>query len=362
MEKFVVVLAGGKGERFWPASRVNRPKQFLKLMSDKTMLRATIERTRPIVPIERTLIVANSHLVELMKETHPEIPEQNYIIEPQGKNTAPAICLAAANIVAKYGDGIMFVLASDHYIDPPQMFRDGLDVAKEVILKDDKLVLMGIQPTRAETGYGYIHVDEKIAEYDGIKCFGVKSFKEKPSRVKAQEFYFAGDYLWNSGNFMFRAGKILEEAEKYLPECANSMREYIENYGKPQANDILEKAFENITAVSIDVAILEKSEDVAVLWGAFRWDDVGSWGALERILHKDKFNNVISGKSDNLLLDTYETTIYSDNDSLVVAFGVTDLVIVNMGDVVLVMNKTRISEMRDLVKKIKENPDWKKYL
>ena len=362
MDEFVIVLAGGKGERFWPASRVNRPKQFLKLVSDRTMLQETIERTRPIVPLERTFIVANSHLVELMKQTHPEIPEQNYIVEPLGKNTAPAICLAAANIVAKYGDGIMFVLASDHYIDPPDMFRDGLKTAREVILSDDKLVLMGIQPTRAETAYGYIRVDDKIAEYDGIKCFSVKSFKEKPSRVKAQEFYLAGDYLWNSGNFMFRAGKILDEARKYLPDFAEYMQKYIDNFDKPEASSILREAFENVAAVSIDVAILEKSEDVAVLWGAFRWDDVGSWGAMERILHKDKFNNVIAGKSDHLLLDTYETTVYSDTDSLVVAFGVTDLVIVNMGDVVLVMNKTRIPQMRDLVKKIKDNPDWKKYL
>ena len=145
-------------------------------------------------------------------------------------------------------------------------------------------------------------------------------------------------------------------------EYANYMQKYIDNFDKPEASSILREAFENVAAVSIDVAILEKSEDVAVLWGAFRWDDVGSWGAMERILHKDKFNNVIAGKSDHLLLDTYETTVYSDTDSLVVAFGVTDLVIVNMGDVVLVMNKTRIPQMRDLVKKIKDNPDWKKYL
>ena len=362
MEEFVVILAGGRGERFWPASRTNMPKQLLKLYSNKTMLQETMDRTLPLVPLERTFIVTGNHLRDLIKQTHPEVPDQNFIIEPMAKNTAPAICLAAANIVAQYGDGIMYVLASDHYIYPVEMFRDVLRVGREVILTFDKLVLMGIQPTRAETGYGYIQIGEKIAEYDGIKCFHVNSFKEKPSRVKAQEFYLSGEYLWNSGNFMFRAQKVLEEAEKYLPEFAKKMRQYIDKFGTPEAEQILRDAFENVTAISIDFAILEKSQDVAVLWGAFQWDDVGSWGALERILPKDKFNNVIAGVDEKLLVDTYETTIYNNQDSLIVAFGVSDLVIVNMGDVILVMNKTRIPEMRELVEKVKENPEWKKYL
>ena len=362
MEEFVTILAGGRGERFWPASRTNMPKQLLKLFSNKTMLQETIDRTLPLVPMERTFIITGNHLADLIKQTHPEIRDENFIIEPLAKNTAPAICLAAAKIVAEHGDGIMYVLASDHYIYPAEMFRDALKVAKEVILTFDKLVLMGIQPTRAETGYGYIQIADKIAEYDGIKCFDVKSFKEKPSRVKAQEFYLSGEYLWNSGNFMFRAGKILEEAEKYLPEFAKKMRQYIDKYGTPEADKILAEAFEEVTAISIDFAILEKSRDVAVLWGAFQWDDVGSWGALERILPRDKFNNVIAGVDKKLLVDTYETTIYNNKDTLIVAFGVSDLVIVNMGDVVLVMNKARIPEMRSLVEKIKENPEWEKYL
>ncbi|MCD6418487.1 mannose-1-phosphate guanylyltransferase [bacterium] len=362
MDSYVVVLAGGKGERFWPASRVNFPKQVIKLFSDQTLLRETIERTLPQIPLSRTFIVTGEALASLLKETHPDIPDENYIIEPAGKNTAPAICFAAAQIVAKYGDGIMFVLASDHYISPQKTFQQSLQAAQNVVQTMDRIVLMGIQPTRAETGYGYIEVGEKIAEYDGIRCMDVKSFKEKPSRMKAQEFYLSGDFLWNSGNFIFRAGKILEEAKKFLPELAEGLEEYIEKFGTPEADEILRKVYDEAPSISIDYAIMEKSTDVAVLWGAFQWDDVGSWGALERVLTKDRNNNVTTGSGHFLMQESYETTVYNDTDGLVAVFGVSDLVIVVTKDAVLVMNKTRIPNMRELVEKIKENPDWQKFL
>ncbi len=362
MKEYVVVLAGGKGERFWPASRATHPKQLIKLISERTMIRETIERTLPIVPLENTFIVPSAEIAELITQSYPEISSANFIIEPVGKNTAPAICLAAANIVARFGDGVMYVLASDHFINPTNMFREALQVSSEIVKTKDRLVLMGIQPTRAETGYGYIHVGDKIAEYGGIRGYNVKAFKEKPSRVKAQEFYLSSDYLWNSGNFMFRAGKILEEADKHIPRFAAEIKKYIANFGTSKADEILKNAFENVEGISIDYAIFEKSGDVAVLWGAFQWDDVGSWSALERVLPKDKFNNVAVGKSDNCLVETYDTTVYGDNEGLVVTLGVSDLVIVRMKDVVLVMNKTRVSGMRELVNSIKENPEWKKYL
>ncbi len=362
MESYVIILAGGKGERFWPASRAKYPKQVIRLFSQNTLLWETISRTLPIVPMERTFIVTGGELVELLMKIHPDIPPENYIIEPEGKNTAPAICLAAAHIMEKFGDGVMFVLASDHYIDPPEIFQGALKAAKQVVESMDRLVLMGIQPTRAETGYGYIQVGEKIAEYDGIRCMDVKSFKEKPSRVKAQEFYLSGEYLWNSGNFIFRAGKILQEAEKYLPDFMRGIKRYMDNFGSERGDEILREVFADAPSISIDYAILEKSSDAAVLWGAFKWDDVGSWSALERVLPRDRNNNVVAGSGEALATETYETTIYNDTPGLVVALGVSDLVIVRMDDVVLVANKTKIPHMRDLVAMLKENPNFAKYL
>ncbi len=362
MDDFVVVLAGGRGERFWPTSRRRRPKQVLRLLSDRTMLRETIERTLPMVPMERTFIVTGADLAPLLQEMHPDIPPENYLVEPEGKNTAPAVCFAAAYIIARYGDGIMYTLASDHYIDPPELFRNSLAAAKQAAVNLDRLILLGIQPTRAETEYGYIQVGEKLAEYDEIRCMDVESFKEKPSRVRAQEFYLSGKYLWNSGNFIMRAGKVLDEAGKFLPELAAGFRRYIDAFGSGNPDEVLREVYASAPSISFDYAILEKSSDVAVLWGTFQWDDVGNWNALERVLERDRFNNVVAGSGKSLLLETYETTVYNDAEGLVVTFGISDVVVVRVEDVVLVMNKTKIPHLRELVKVLKENPDLEKFL
>lgn len=362
MDDFIIILAGGKGERFWPASRVNKPKQLLSLISHKTMLQETIERTLKLVPLERTFIVTNNNLAGLIQTSLPEFTTENFIIEPEGKNTAPAICLAAANIVARYGDGIIFVLASDHYISPTDIFIDALKSAKEVVVNSDRLVLLGIQPTRPETAYGYIQVGEKLMEYNGIKSHIVQSFREKPSRVKAQEFYLSGNYLWNSGNFIMRAGKVLDEAEKYMPELARGMKQYISEYQSPSAGAILERVFRQAQSTSFDYGVLEKSDQVAVLWGTFQWDDVGSWSAIERILQKEAHNNVIHGVGQTFLDESYETTVYNDAPGLVVLSGVSDIVVVRLEDVVLVISKTRTDQLRELVAKLRENPDYEEYL
>ncbi len=362
MKEFVIVLAGGKGERFWPVSRSRKPKQLLRLLSNNTMLIETINRTLDIVPIEYTFIVTGPELAKLISETHPEIPKENFIIEPQGKNTAPAIGLAAAEIIARYGDGILYVLASDHYIEPKSAFQSVLKSARDAVLKTDRLILMGIEPSRAETAYGYIHAGKKILELSDSDCYEVSSFKEKPNRVKAQEFYLSGEYLWNSGNFIMRAGKILEEANIYLPDFAQALYKYIEEFDKPDSNKIIEEAFETIPSISIDFAILEKTRNVGVIWSRFKWDDVGSWSAMERVLCSDNHNNIQIGNGEFLLQDTYETTILNDFDGLIVTYGISDMVIVRMNDVVLVMNKTRTQQIRDLIDILKSEGKYNKYL
>ncbi len=362
MDEFVLILAGGKGERFWPASKTNRPKQVVKLVSEHTMIRETLKRTLSIVPFERTLIITGNELKNTIREYEPDISDDRFIIEPVAKNTAPAIILAAAKICAEYGDGVMYVLSSDHFISPVNMFVDTLAFAGEIVRSNDKLVLMGIQPTRAETAYGYIHTGEKFMENNGIRSFYVKSFQEKPSRIKAQEYYLSGEYLWNSGNFIFRAGKILEQARNFLPEFAALIDDYIAHYHTPQAEEKLAIAFEAAPSISIDYAILEKSEEVTVLWGSFLWDDLGSWSALERVLNSDRNNNVTAGKGKTGLFETFETTVYNDSDGVIVTFGVSDLVVVRIDNVTFVMNKTRISEMRELITKLKESPELAQYL
>jgi mannose-1-phosphate guanylyltransferase len=362
LNTYVVILAGGRGERFWPASRIKKPKQVLKLTSQKTLLQETLDRSLPIVPIERTFIITGKELGDYLKASHPGFPQENFIIEPCAKNTAPAICYSAAHIVAKHGDGIIVVLSSDHYISPVSIFQQSLLSAVDIVKSTDRIVLLGIQPNRGETGSGYIQVGENLTESNGIKCMSVESFKEKPSRINAQEFYLSGKYLWNSGNFIMRAGKLLEEGKKYLPIFIDDMEKYIANYETSDAPKIIADAFDRVQSISIDYAILEKTSNIAVLWGSFLWDDVGNWNALERVIQQDRFNNVNTGAGETFFSETYESTVYNDTDGLVVAVGVSDLVIIRMNDITMVMNKTHIPHIREIVEKIRANKDWEKYL
>lgn len=359
MENFGVILAGGRGERFWPASRKNRPKQLLKLISDKTMLDETISRISMIVAKNNIILVTNEELKNLISQQIPALEETNFAIEPVPKNTAPAIGLSAAKIIAEHGDGIMFVLSSDHRIEPVSTFIEALKSAREIAINEDKLILLGIEPSWAETGYGYIEMGQARNENNGFTAFEVRSFKEKPNRVLAQEYYLDGRHLWNSGIFIWKASKILSEIDIHLPELGAKLHKYIDNYN--QKEKILSEIFEGITPISIDYGVLEKSHSVAVLRAKFTWDDVGSYTALERILKKDNDGNVKVDKSCHML-DTYETTIINDAEGIVVTFGVSDLVIVRSHDVLLVMHKTRIPQMRELLDRIREIPDLEKYL
>jgi len=361
MENYAVILAGGKGERFWPVSRSNRPKQLLRLLSDKTMLEETIDRVKGIVDPGNILIVTSEELKGLIIKEIPDFPEENFLVEPIGRNTAPAIGLAAARIIKKSGDGIMFVLSSDHRIHPVGTFTAALESAKKLAEKEDRLVLLGIEPTRPETGYGYIEIGQSMDQIDGFNFYNVASFREKPNRLLAQEYYLDGCHLWNSGIFIWKASKIMSEMARHIPDRHEKIDLYMRALGTDKVSEVLEKVFKEIDPISIDVGILEKSHSVAVLRARFTWDDVGSYAALERILSKDSHGNVISGE-DVHLFDSYEMTVVNDSDGLIVSCGVSDLVLIRMDDVVLVIHKARIDQMRDILDKVKQQPDLEEYL
>jgi len=361
MENFAVILAGGRGERFWPISRSGRPKQLIRLLSDKTMLEDTLDRVKSIVADENVVIITGNEIKEMIEECVPGLTEENFLLEPIGRNTAPAIGLAAAKIIATKGDGIMFVLSSDHRINPVATFVDALNAAKSMVEKEGSLVLLGIEPNRPETGYGYIEVGEIKTEIDGFVMADVAVFKEKPNRILAQEYYLDGKHLWNSGIFVWKATKIMEEIGNFLPDLHNELQKYIEVYGTDKENDVLKEAFNRIEPISIDYGVLEKSDSVTVLRANFTWDDVGNYAALERVLERDREGNVVVG-DDVKLFDTYETTIMNDMPGMVVVFGVSDLVIVRSGDVLFVLQKTRIPEMRELLEHLKRDPDIERYL
>ncbi len=360
MDNFAVILAGGRGERFWPASRFKRPKQLLKLISNKTMLEETISRVETLVSQDNIIILTGEHLKELIISEIGPLEERNFLIEPVGRNTAPAIGFAAARIIASHGDGIMFVLSSDHLIRPVATFIEALEAAKATAEENDILMLIGIEPSRPETSYGYIEIGDETSRTNGFTAFNVESFKEKPNHLTAQEYYLDNKHLWNSGIFVWRATRIFEEIGKYLPELHSVLMRYIEVVGTPSERAFLDSEFEKLVPISIDYGVLEKSDRVGVLRAKFTWDDVGDYGALERILPKNYDGNVSSGE-DTLAVDTYETTILNDSEGAVIAFGVSDLVIVRESDVVLVLHKTRIPQIRELLEKVK-NEGMEKYL
>lgn len=357
---YAVVMAGGKGERFWPLSRAGTPKQFLKILSDKTLLEETLERTAALVPLERTLVVAGEVFKKPILEKVPALSEKNLLLEPEGKNTGPAIALAAVHLFKKDPQAVMVVLPSDHFIQPKERLVRILAAGAEAVQAGDFLITLGIVPNRAETGYGYIEVGEKAGEADGIAIYKVARFKEKPTRTVAQEYFLDRKHFWNSGMFVWQAASILKALERHQPALYGHLQAYAETIGSSREMSARKTLFSSLEPVSIDVAVLEKADNVLTIPSDFLWDDVGSFLALERVRRRDRENNLQIG--DVLTLSTYETTVINEGGGLVAAFGVSDLVVVKSGELVLVAHKTRVPDLKELTEKLAADPNYKRYL
>lgn len=357
---YAVVMAGGKGERFWPLSRAGSPKQFLKILSDKTLLEDTLERTAALAPLERTLVVAGEVFKKQILEKVPPLSEKNLLLEPEGKNTGPAIALAAVHLAKKDPEAVMMVLPSDHFIHPKERLARILSAAAETAKAGDFLITLGIVPTRAETGYGYIEMGEKAKEADGVAIYKVARFKEKPTRTLAQEYYLDRKHFWNSGMFVWSAASILKALEHHQPEMHQHLKGYSETIGTVKEPEARKKLFAALEPVSIDVAVLEKADNVLTIPSDFTWDDVGSFLALERVRKRDRENNLCLGPS--LTVSSYETTVINEGDGVVVVFGVSDLVVVKSGGLVLVAHKTRVADLKEVTEKLAAAPNFKQYL
>lgn len=357
---YAVVMAGGKGERFWPLSRTGVPKQFLKILSDQTLLEDTLERTSGLVPLERTVIVAGEIFKKQILEKVKTLSERNLLLEPEGKNTALAIGLAAVHLYHQDKDAVMIVLPSDHHIQPKERLVKILSAAAEAAQKGEYLITVGITPTRPETGYGYIELGEKGTEADGVALFKVARFKEKPDRMVAQEYYLDRKHFWNSGMFVWSAASILKALEKHQPEMHQALTAYSKSIGKKEEWEARKKLFGAVEPVSIDVAVLEKAENVLTIPSDFTWDDVGSFLALERVRKKDRENNVRVGEAATF--SSYETTVVNADGGLVVTFGVSDLVVVKADNLVLVAHKTRVPDLKEVTEQLAADPNLKKYL
>jgi mannose-1-phosphate guanylyltransferase len=356
-----VVLAGGKGERFWPLSTRERPKQLLKLTSGKTMLEETLDRLEGFIPLERILLVTGANLEKSILSTVEGLGHENLLLEPQGKNTCLALALAAMHINQRDPNGVMIVLSSDHMIQPKEQLVKILGVAAELASREDKLITIGIIPNRAETGYGYIQVGPQASEIGGIKFHDVVGFKEKPERTKAQEYYLDRKHLWNSGMFVWSVKSFLKALDRFMPDMSACLKKYGSALENKSNGEAIKCLYNDCESISVDFAILEKADNVLCVKGDIRWDDLGSWLALQRIHPPDRENNIVIG--DVVSLDSYETTIVNaGSEGLVVGFGISDLVVVKTDKIVMVAHKTRVNELKELISKLDKDEKYHNYL
>ncbi len=348
MQKTALIMAGGKGERFWPKSRQNLPKQFLSLTDDgKTMLQLTVERILPLVKLEDIFIATNRAYKALVQAQLPDLPAENILCEPQGKNTAPCIGLGAVHMAKKYGDAIMLVLPSDHLIKYNTIFLDTLSEACNVAAKNHNLVTLGITPDEPETGYGYIKfdMDRRLGS-----AYAVERFVEKPDLATAKSYLASEQYLWNSGMFVWKISTILHNLEQYLPEIYAGLCRIGESIGAENEQVVLEREFATFKSESIDYGVMEKAKDIYILTGSFGWDDVGSWLAVGRIKKSNEFGNVIDG---NVVAVDTQNCIVQGADKLIATVGLEDLIVVDTEDALLICEKSRAGEIKRVLENLR---------
>jgi mannose-1-phosphate guanylyltransferase len=348
-----VVMAGGSGTRFWPASRNNHPKQFLSLFGDQTLLQSTVRRVAGWIAPERIQVVTNqAHAAETMREL-PTIPAVNIVREPCGRNTAPCIGLAAIQIAQRDPGGVMLVMPADHRIERADLFREAVERAVTIVEREPALVLFGIRPSYPSVSFGYLERGAPLPA-GPAGTFRVASFREKPNRAKAEEFLAAGRFFWNSGIFVWKAATILEALQQFEPAIYDSLSRLRPHIGRDGWDHALAAEFPGIKAISIDYGVLERAGNVAMIEAPFDWDDVGSWQALGRQ------SQTTAGKDDNTAqglfcgIDSQGCIIRSTSDHLVATIGMSDCIIVHTPDATLVARKDDEESIRRLVQALRE--------
>lgn len=348
MKYIALIMAGGRGERFWPKSRQNMPKQFLSLTDDgKSMIQLTVERILPLVAMEDIFIATNQGYRDMIRSQLPEIPEENILCEPVGKNTAPCIGLGAVHIAKKYGDAVMVVLPSDHMITYSSIFLSTLRDACIVAEQGENLVTIGIAPDSPETGYGYIKF--KPDQADG-RAFVVDRFVEKPDLKTAKAYVASEQYLWNSGMFIWKASAILKALEQHLPDIYDGLGRIADTIGTELEQQVLEREFRSFQPESIDYGVMEKAGNIYVLTGAFGWDDVGSWLAVGRIKKTNEFGNVVEG---NVVTVDTRNSIIQGESRLIAAVGLRNIIVVDTEDALLICDGDSAGEIRKVLENLK---------
>lgn len=355
---YALILAGGKGERFWPASRLHYPKHFLKVFGKKSFLQDTFSRLKSFLPLGHILMVTTQDQVSLVKKQIPQLKDKNLIIEPMGRNTAAAIGLGSMVIDKLNDDPVIVALPSDHKIESKSDFISKVKQAISLAWEKKAIVTLGIRPTYPATGYGYIKTAFSVQRvvYRKDRFYKVDKFTEKPSLPLAKKFMKAKSYFWNSGIFIFPASVIVEEIKRYQPKLYSSLLKIEKIQSKRKITEI----YSCLDNISIDYAIMEKTKRLYMIEANFNWDDVGSWDSLERYLPHDKYQNILSAIHKGI--DTNGCMVISQPNHLIATLGLKDMLIVQTKDATLVCPKNRLDHVKKLVKSLYSVRQFKRYI
>lgn len=356
---YAVIMAGGSGTRFWPLSRHHYPKQLLRIMGEETLIQQTMRRVLRCVPPERTVISttpAQADSIRLQLNEWKDALRENFVIEPEARNTAPAIALVAMELIRRDPDAVMLLVPADHVIQGDSRFRAAVKLGAGLAAKGS-LVTFGVPPTRPETGYGYIQPDRKraLGSSDGLKGYAVKRFVEKPDAATAARYLRDGHYYWNSGIFLWRASVILDEIARCQPVLARGIKAIADlaPAGAPTGpmGDRAAKTYRRLPSISIDHGVMERSLHAAMIPVDFRWSDVGNWSSVEEVSPRNKDGNVVSGKVVDL--DSHNSILYADR-RLVATIGLSDMVVVDTPDATLICPKNRSQDVKKIVEILKQ--------
>ena len=353
MRRLAAIMAGGGGTRFWPLSRQETPKQLIKLTSDSVMINDTIDHFAHLVSRQDTFIVTNCAQYAMMDDVvYPEVSRNNILREPLGRNTAPCILYAAMVMKKVYGDAMMAVLPADHHIADLAEYERVLGLAFQVAEDSSTIVTIGIWPSFASTGYGYIRFSDESISPHSVHAHQVERFVEKPTQSRALEYLNSGRYLWNSGMFIWKVSVILEHFKKMLPEMYDAMEGIYDSLRTDEEQSAINEIYPSLQSISIDYGIMEKASNMYVIPAEFGWNDVGSWDALSAVFQTDDDNNVV--RANHVGIGTENCIIHGNQDKLITTVGVDNLIIVDTGDALLVCHRGHAQEVRKIVEELKK--------
>jgi len=356
-----IIMAGGSGTRFWPASTKDTPKQLLQLVGDASLVRQTVDRLGDVAPAGHRLIVTNKRLLGAIHKQLPDLPAVSFVGEPCKRDTAPCIGLAAMLVSRHDPEATMVVMPADHVIRPDEVFQDAIRQAAQMV--DDSpwsIVTFGIKPTYPAEVFGYIRRGKALPQPQGTAAaYVVKKFEEKPDAAKAEKYLASGEYYWNSGIFVWRAATILSALGERQPKMVRHLEAIVDAWDSEERNEVFEREFTAIQPISIDYAVMENATDVAVIEAPFEWDDLGSWQSLARLEGTDADGNTILGR--HMGVKTKGTIVHTDDEHLVVTLGLKDCIVVHTPKATLVASKHDEEQIRQVVKEL-EQLGWTEYL